>query len=96
MIRKTRAGFLNGKNHCPNFYCKGLFQCDIVVPGNRACAVESGLLLREKQKKSVSNNNNRWQNLVSGNSPNMTLKHWKAFKGGEGIEFFSRESAGLV
>ena len=38
------------------------FLCDITVPGNRACAEETGLLLREKQKKSASDNNNQWQN----------------------------------
>ena len=38
------------------------FLCEIAVPGTRACAVETGWLLREKQKKRACNNNNQWQN----------------------------------
>ena len=83
-----------------NFYCSGVWRCDMAVPGNRVWAVENGWLPRKKERIIAVDGGNRCQNWGYANLLNITVQDWKTFSLAiiwwEKDEYFSSHSAGLV
>ena len=80
-------------------FVKDLWLCDIAVPGNRACTVESGWPVREKNRIMLVIAVIGFRIEVLQYSLNMILKDWKGFSLAnflveEKLNIFSQKSAG--